>query len=70
MRAQWDMVHNPAIFTPLQSDGDGAAFGNNIGDIVVVANDTIKIRDIVFGESKSYTKNYYWYRRLDRPIFY
>ncbi|NLU40561.1 MAG: hypothetical protein GXX78_16910 [Bacteroidales bacterium] len=25
VRAQWDMVHNPAIFTPLQSDGDGAA---------------------------------------------
>ena len=24
VRAQWDMAHNPAIFTPLQSDGDGA----------------------------------------------
>jgi hypothetical protein len=27
VRAQWDMVHNPAIFTPLQSDGDGAIIG-------------------------------------------
>jgi hypothetical protein len=26
VRAQWNMVHNPAIFTPLQSDEDGASY--------------------------------------------
>lgn len=45
VRAQWDMVHNPAIFTPLQSDGDGAAVSSiNL----LVFNGTTQIRESSF----------------------
>ena len=48
VRAQWDMVHNPAIFTPLQSDGDGAVITKpKKGTIVgyVISSSDARIRN-------------------------
>jgi hypothetical protein len=60
VRQQWEAIHNPAIFDPAQSDEDGAAFGDNKGDIVVVGRDTVKLNEIVFDQYSSFTKQYYF----------
>jgi hypothetical protein len=48
VRAQWDMVHNPARFTPLQDDEDGALRGRNSYEKVILVLEAIRcayIRD-------------------------
>jgi hypothetical protein len=71
VREQWDMVHNPAIFTPLQSDEDGAELRGLSLQTVTYSGATNNIFTVVSDKDKSILYNAPHYsKRISKPVAY